>query len=67
MEVIGQDANRNGFKRTTLLDSAIGLSQPVDFSCQQIAGAVSQHNGEEEDTAFDPCATIVWHGEAYCA
>src|SRR5215468_3629468 len=67
MEVIRQDANRYSFKWTTLLNNAIGLSQPIDFSGQQIAGAVGQHNGEKEDTAFDTRAKIIRHGAVYHA
>jgi hypothetical protein len=67
VQVIGQDANRNCFKGPPLLNSTVGLPQPIDFLDQQIARTVGENDREKEDTAFEICATIAGHDASYHA
>src|ERR1700676_3246822 len=65
VHVIGQDANRDRFKRSTLLDCPVNPPEAVDFLEQKVARPFGKNNREKEDAALDFCSTILRHSELY--
>src|SRR5215218_2320006 len=61
MQMVRQNADRDGFKRILLLDGAIGFAQEVNLAHQQVTGTLSQCYREEEGAAFKSCAPIAGH------
>jgi hypothetical protein len=61
VNVIRQDADRDGFERAALLDGSIDISQSINLFHQQPARPVSENDGEEESAAFKSRSNISWH------
>ena len=63
--MIGQDADRDGFKRAALLNDTITLPEAFDLLEQKVAPPFGKNNREEEKAAFDFGSTILRHDELY--
>lgn len=61
MQVIRQDADRDGVERPLPLHLAIRLPKPVDVFGQQVARSIGKGDGEEIGRASDHVATITGH------
>ena len=61
VNVIGQDADRDGFERAALLDGSIDNSQSINLVQQQPARPVGENDGEEENAAFEFRSDVSWH------
>jgi len=65
VDVIGQDANGDSFKRAALLDRPIDLSQTVNLIQQQVARPFGENDREEEHAAFDFGSDVSRHDASY--
>ena len=61
MKMVGENTDRNRFKRTACLSRAIRLAKAIDVSGQQIARPIGKRYGEKECTALDICPSISRH------
>src|SRR5437867_555990 len=61
MDVIRQNADGHGLKRTLLFRFGVGAPQAFNLPHQQIAAPVGERHGEEEYSALDPKPTITRH------
>ena len=61
MQMVGEDADGDGFERTALLHYRIGAPCTFDVADQQVARSVGQREREEEEPAFDFYAAIAGH------
>jgi hypothetical protein len=66
VNVIGQDANRDGFERAALLDGSIDHSQSINLVHQQPARPGGENDGEEENAAFEFRSDVSWHEQSSC-
>ena len=66
MNVIGQDADRDGFERAALLDGSIDNSQSINLVHQQPARPVGENDCEEENAAFEFRSDVSWHQQSSC-
>ena len=62
VQMIRQDADRNGFKRPALCDVCIDRTQPIDLRDQEIASSVGKRYRKKECTARHLGTPVVWHG-----
>jgi len=51
VEMVGQNADGDGFEWPLLLDGAIDVAQAIDVTNEKIAGAIGERHGEEECAA----------------
>jgi hypothetical protein len=65
MNVIGQDADRDSFKRTALLDCTVNLPQAVDLIHKKIARPFGENHRENEHAAFEFGSNVPRHDELY--
>ena len=65
VQVIGQDANRDRFKRSTLLDCPVNPPEAVDLLEQKVTRPFGKNNREKENAALDFGSTILRHNELY--
>ncbi len=66
VNVIGQDADRDGFEWAALLDGSIDNSQSINLVHQQPARPVGENDGEEENAAFEFRSDVSWHEQSSC-
>ena len=61
VQVIRQDADRDGLKRKAMLHCGVGLPQQVDVCCEQTTGPVGENDREEIPTTFFRNASVTGH------
>jgi hypothetical protein len=66
VNVIGQNADRDGFEWAALLDGPIDNSQSINLVHQQPARPVGENDGEEENAAFEFRSDVSWHEQLSC-
>jgi hypothetical protein len=62
VQVLRQHADRDRFKRVTLLNRPIRMPKAVDVSDESIARPVRECHGEEKEPTFDLRTKISRHG-----
>jgi hypothetical protein len=65
MKVIGQDADRDGFKRATLLNHSIGLTEAINLIHEKFARPFGQNDREKEHAAFEFGSNVPRHDALY--
>src|SRR5260370_9618080 len=63
--MIGQDADRDGFKWAALLSGTVTLAETFDLFDQKVARSLGKNDREEEKAAFDFGSTILRHDASY--
>jgi hypothetical protein len=67
VEVIRQNANRDGLEGPTFANKAVGPSEAINFFDEKGAGSVGKDDREEKYTALYIGPAIVRHGALYHA
>ena len=63
MNMVRQNADRDGFKRMSLLNIFVDVPKAIDFVDQEAIGPLRENDGEKENAAFG--ADILRHDASY--
>jgi hypothetical protein len=58
MQMIGQHADGNGFKRIMIGSKFVRFAEAIDMPHKKVARPVGKRDREEVSAAFDLCSTI---------
>ena len=64
MNMVGQDANRDGFEWSILLHRRVDAAQSIDVPNQQVTRSVGESDREKEDSTFDVGTSVTRHWSA---
>ena len=63
--MVGQNADRNRFKRAALSDCAVSLPEPFDLINKKTARPLGENDGEKEHAAFEFGSNVARHEASY--
>jgi hypothetical protein len=64
MNMVRQNADRDGLKRMSLLNDLVDVPKAIDFADQEVVGPLRENDGEKESAAFG--TNISRHNASYC-
>jgi hypothetical protein len=62
--MIGQNADRDGLERMSLLNDFVDVPKAIDLVDQKAIGPLREDDGEKEDATFR--ANVLRHDVSYC-
>src|SRR5262245_28362478 len=61
MQMVGQNANCDGFERISFFNRTIDAPESIDLAHEHVARSVSESDGEEKSAALNICTTVSGH------